>query len=358
MPALDEAFQLLPESEKQYALNALNQWKHGSDRPPLLSTPVAALLAQPPEPLDFLVNGLLARGQLAMLGGRPKSGKSWLVLQLAQAVDSGRSFLGRATNHGRVLYAALEDGRRRFAERCRALDWQPDESAVVFRLANFNSTAGDPGPGLEQVREAAAEFDLIIIDTLLPTLNGRISENDNTAMGAIVNELARIAHTGRCAVLLVHHTNKGNAEDDKFLLLRGASALRGAYDLGMLLDRRPAEQEAILHLEARDFNVTNLTIRQAQGGAGWELVGEGNIIRHIRAGRKVVEALEELGEATAEELAKHLGVSRQTVHKQLGRAERDGLVTRAQGETNGPGRPPEIWFLTDRFSATEATGAS
>lgn len=59
------------------------------------------------EPVDFIVEGLLAPG-LYILGGSPKVGKSWLALQLCLAVCDGTSFLGRATHRSEVLYLALE----------------------------------------------------------------------------------------------------------------------------------------------------------------------------------------------------------------------------------------------------------
>lgn len=65
------------------------------------------LFEQPVEPVDFIVDGLLAPG-LYILGGSPKVGKSWLALQLCLAVCGGTSFLGRVTHRSEVLYLALE----------------------------------------------------------------------------------------------------------------------------------------------------------------------------------------------------------------------------------------------------------
>ena len=67
------------------------------------------LYAQPLEPVEYLVDGLLAPG-LYILGGSPKVGKSWMALQLCLAVCGGLAFLGRKTTRAEVLYLALEDG--------------------------------------------------------------------------------------------------------------------------------------------------------------------------------------------------------------------------------------------------------
>jgi hypothetical protein len=58
---------------------------------PIRPIPMKELMAKDFPDLYFLVDGLLAKGNLAMLGGRAKGGKSWLVCQLAQAVDMGRT---------------------------------------------------------------------------------------------------------------------------------------------------------------------------------------------------------------------------------------------------------------------------
>lgn len=313
--------------------------------PPL---PLVNLLAQTFDPLVFLVNNILAKGHLAMLGGRPKSGKSWLVLQLAQAIDQGLPFLGQETRRGRVLYIALEDGKRRIYQRCQLMRWRPTTgAAVLFEIGHFDGN-GVSGPGLGQVAQLADEFDLIIIDTLIATFCGRVNENDNVQMGMIVNELARVAHASDTAILLCHHTSKGSSEN-VFDLLRGASALRGAYDVGLLLERKQDEREAILHLESRDVDLANLTIRQAVNGAGWECLGSGQELKRIRAGRRVVEVLEGAGGdgLTREEIAEQLGITPQSAGAQLRNAERDGLVSRESEQREGSAKPVDLWYLIE-----------
>lgn len=310
--------------------------------------PLADLLAQDFPPLKFWVDGLIAEGHLVMLGGRPKSGKSWLTLQLAQAIDQGFSFLGRDTRRGRVLLIALEDGQRRVNQRANIIRWRPDNASVCFEIAHFNGDGKtvDIGPGLKQLEAVAADYDLVIVDTLIATLNGRANENDNASMGAVVNELARIAHTTNAAVVVVHHTGKGSAEN-VFDLLRGASALRGGYDVGLLLERKQDEREAILHVESRDFDATSMTIRQSETGEGWECLGNGRYLTEIRAGRAIVSAIQQHGEGlTAKELAEATGKSEQTIRNQLNNAEAKGLVRQEKEDREKSLKPVAVWYLS------------
>ena len=65
------------------------------------------LVEVPPIPwrvVDFIGSGL------TVFMGLPKVGKSYLLLQLAEAVGSGKPFMGWETRQGRVLYFAIEDG--------------------------------------------------------------------------------------------------------------------------------------------------------------------------------------------------------------------------------------------------------
>lgn len=314
--------------------------------------PLATLLAKDFPPLVWLVPRFIAQGQLVLLGGRPKGGKSWLVLQLVQCVDTGQSFLGKETKVAKALYIALEDGARRVYQRCQLLKWQPRQAAVLFHIARFDGPDGRAGPGLAQIDRLAASFNLIVIDTLIGTLSGGINENDNTRMGLIINELARIAHNTDTAVVLVHHTGKSNS-DDIFNTLRGASAIRGGYDVGLLLDRKPDESEAILHAESRDVDVENMTLRQSTGGAGWEYVGSSFEIEKIRAGRQTLQAMLEMDQddvgLTVKEISSFRSVSEATTYKQLERLEEGGYVFRNEQPSTQMGKKADIWYVAPKY---------
>lgn len=343
MSDMDILFAGLPEAVKCHLMSEFTLRRFGIEPADFL-TP-EQLNALKVRPLEFLVDGLLARGHLVMLGGRPKSGKSWLTTQLAHALDAGRPFLGRPTKPARVLYLALEDKADRLRQRADVIGWRFQQTCARFWIEPLNGAPGVPGPGLGYIERRAAEFDVILIDTLIAALGGTISENDNVAMGNIVNELSAIAHGLDCAIMLVHHTGKG-INEDVFNLLRGASSLRGAYDVGLLLDRKQGEREAVLHVEARDFEGQAVTVRQRDGGQGWDVVGESTEITRIRAGRRVMEALADFADgADAEELGQVLGISKASAFRQLKRAERDGHVMVLRAAPSPTGRPTQIWGL-------------
>jgi DNA-binding transcriptional ArsR family regulator len=313
------------------------------------------LLGKQFKPQEFLIEGLLAKGNLAILGGRPKSGKSFLGLQAAMCIDTGAAFLGRETLKSKVLYYALEDGQRRVQSRARLINWQPNQAAVLFKIANLDDGAGGPGPGINEIWEHFIKegFDLVIIDTLIAAMSGRTDERDNSSMGAIINALAGVAHSADKAILILHHTGKSINPDDIFSTLRGASAIRGGYDVGLILERKPGEREAILHTESRDFDIRNMTLRQAENGAGWDFIGDAYEIERIRAGRKVLEAMIENDAddkgMTAKQLADIRKVSDVTVHNQLKRLEEAGYIYRDEQPSTQMGKKADIWHVKEAY---------
>src|SRR6516164_563717 len=102
---------------------------NGHDQKPLhqLFDDAATLKTKVFEPIKYIVPGVIVEG-LTILAGKPKVGKSWLVLHGAIAVARGGFTLGEIKCiEGDVLYCALEDNERRLQSRMRKLlqlqDW-------------------------------------------------------------------------------------------------------------------------------------------------------------------------------------------------------------------------------------------
>ena len=96
------------------------------------------LFEQPVEPVDFIVEGLLAPG-LYILGGSPKVGKSWLALQLCLAVCDGQRLHSRALHLPQTapsgLYLcgqALPIGQGLEQQLEHTLDEHPDIRLVIL----------------------------------------------------------------------------------------------------------------------------------------------------------------------------------------------------------------------------------
>src|SRR5918997_2154354 len=81
----------------------------------------AELMAGELPPVKWVVPDILPEG-VTFLAGRPKLGKSWMVLGLGVAVATGGVALGtKRVERGEVLYLALEDNERRIHNRLNKL---------------------------------------------------------------------------------------------------------------------------------------------------------------------------------------------------------------------------------------------
>lgn len=339
----DDLWNQLTDTEKTALLSQYAQ-RDPTAGAPLLVESFAALVAHDFPTQHFLVADLIPAGQLVMLGGRGKVGKSWLVLQLIAAIDRGDSFLGRATKRGKTLYLALEDGRRRLNQRPRLMNWKPSQDVdIAFRVDTFDHG----GQGLAHIRQAIAAggYDLVVIDTLVKTLSSAADENNNTEMGAICNELADMAHDSGACILIVHHTTK-TAVENPFDALRGATAIRNSYDVGLMLVRKHGAEEATVYTEARDFDTGDMTIRQAENGRGWEYLGDATVGVAIQAGRVGADLLRTHGDgSTASELAEASGKTVQAIRSSMKTAEKYNHVTIKREHDDAIGRWVDRYFL-------------
>jgi Mrp family chromosome partitioning ATPase len=72
-------------------------------------TDIICLADLEPQPVEWLWQHRLAAGTLAMLSGKPGSGKTWVALAIAAALTRGRDpFSGETLKPVTVLYASAE----------------------------------------------------------------------------------------------------------------------------------------------------------------------------------------------------------------------------------------------------------
>lgn len=188
---------------------------------------------------DWLVDGLLVRGETSMIFGESGTYKSFVALGLGYAIATGQPWHGRPVRQGAVVYIPAEG---RHGMRARAAAWRQHHAFAGRAPLGFTSGAvllNDPNA----LRVACVELDaftrehgplaLIIADTL--ARNNGADENDNTAMGQVLANAVALATRYGCAVLFVHHSGTTNRDR-----ARGASAIRGGLDSQYRIDKHSA----------------------------------------------------------------------------------------------------------------------
>lgn len=219
-------------------------------------------------PTRFCVQTLLPQG-VTILGGAPKIGKSWMVLELCVRVAKGEAMWGMATTQGATLYLCLEDTLRRVQERLLCIT---DE---VPANAFFATAAGTLTDGLcEQIRQFTAEHPdtvLVAIDTFQMVRSGDIElsyANDY----AEVQKMKKMADDLNISLLLVHHLRK-QGDSDPLNKLSGTTGISGAVDAVFVLDKdKRGQSGATLICTGRDIEYRELILKFSKENCAWELV--------------------------------------------------------------------------------------
>lgn len=183
-------------------------------------------LSRLPKPSP-LVTDTLDRGTVALIAGKHGSGKSFLSIDLALCVATGKGWQGRRADAGRVLYIAAE-GALGVSQRVSAWEaaWRtevPSGRLDVLPCPVNLSRVDEVAELVDLVR--AGGYALVVVDTLARCAVGA-DENSARDMGLIVDAVYRVLEatpSGRGVVALVHHAGKGGA-------VRGSSALEAGVD--------------------------------------------------------------------------------------------------------------------------------
>lgn len=189
-----------------------------------------------------LVHGLLREGETGNVIAVAKSNKLWLVLDLAIAIATGRSWLGRfAVERGDVLIIDNELHAETSADRLpkvAAARGVPldllDQTLFVEPLRGRLVDIHQMSTYFRVVKPG--RFKVIILDALYRFLPPGVSENDNAEMAQVYNALDRYAAFLGCAFICVHHASKGSQSGKSVVDVgAGAGAQSRAADAHLIL---------------------------------------------------------------------------------------------------------------------------
>jgi KaiC/GvpD/RAD55 family RecA-like ATPase len=205
-----------PIHEKRGNVNCFN-FKHLDD------------IAHGQEDVKWLVDGFLGEGCLTIFAGAPKSGKSTLTRQLANAVVKGHAFLKRTVKKGKVLYLALEEQEGLLAKQFKHIGVKNEDDILIH--------VGPIGHGnvVDALKEAITQYQasLLVVDTLLLLANFE-NPNDYNEAYKILSAYRNVARETGCHIIALHHQNKG--EDRGANSILGSTAIQGAVDGSIILN--------------------------------------------------------------------------------------------------------------------------
>ena len=296
---------------------------------PETQTAEALLRKELPEP-RWAVEGILPSG-LSILAGRPKTGKSWLALNVALSIASGgRALSNVPVEQGEVLYLALEDTERRLQDRLRILLAEEAAPAALHLSTAWPRLGAGATEELRTWLEAHTQTRLVVADTL-GKIRGQGGRSDNAyavdyqAMGSLKD----VADEFKIALVVVHHQRKADAAD-ALDSVSGTTALTGSADTTLVLKRARGSADAELLVTGRDVPEQELALQWDDALCIWVLKGTAQEARLSNERREILAAIREAGEAQAPKalalmLDKKEGAIRRLVTKMAADGELNAL---------------------------------
>jgi biotin operon repressor len=292
---------------------------------------VATIYAEPFEPIHWVVEDLLPTG-LTVLAGDPKSGKSYLTQHICIAVASGTKAMGRfGVSQGDVLTLSLEDSKNRFKQRLHSLlaGADPPERAFFARKWSRMPEA------IKHIRawvKSANKPQLVVIDTLAK-LRGRPKRWDSSGIYERdyddVSSIQEMAQDHQIAVIVVHHTNKSEQSDD-FRRISGSQGITGASDSNWVMTTDRERMEATLIMAGREIPDMRYWLKMERESGIWKCMGTVSDMRRKQGEVQIIEALQEIGQPSSQqEIAKYIGIAKQTVNHSIKGLLADGIVERS-----------------------------
>jgi len=194
------------------------------------------------EPSRWLIENLWAEQAVGIVGGEPKSYKSFLVLDMAVAVASGSPCLRHfpVGSTGRVLLYAAEDAlhivRRRLEGICSLI--QLNLAQLDIQVITAPSLRLDTLQDQTRLRQTVELLQpkLLLLDPFVRL--HRIDENASSDVSAILAYLRELQRLFRLAVVVVHHARKAAHHLRAGQALRGSSEFHAWGDSNLYLRRK------------------------------------------------------------------------------------------------------------------------
>ena len=299
-----------------------------------------------------IIEGIVRRGETINLIAAPKTGKSWLAIDLGLAVATGRKWLGNAsTQRGDVLLIDNELHRETLAHRIHSVR-QAREISVGDSAGFFYSAVRGRGFHFGNVDRffdgvGPGQFQLIVLDAYYRFIPPGHSENDNAQVASLYNRIDGWAEELDCAFVLIHHSTKGDQAGKAITDVgAGAGSQSRAADSHLVIRPHECAEHVVLDAVTRSFKPIQPTTLKWTFPV-WNAValeprlkiekGRGDQRQENRDAegvRLIVDWLEQQGEARSRKAIRDgTGISHERLTRLIPTAVRRGEIELARTET-------------------------
>lgn len=221
----------------------------------------------------FAVEGMIPEGE-TVIAAPPKTGKSWLMLDMCLKVAKGEPFLGFDTNKSDTLYLALEDGEKFEQERLNMVT-QDAPKNFHFIFSDVLHLSEGFLFQLDAFIEQFPQTKLVVIDTLNyiqhHQAKGESAYNCDYRTG---KDLKAYAEEKEIAIVVVTHTTKMIHAEDEMMNVSGTNGVTGAADAVVVLSKeRRTDLDAKMFITGRKVRQSMHEIKFNDKECRWEYKG-------------------------------------------------------------------------------------
>ena len=285
--------------------------------------PAAALFDMHFDPLVFIYDGLIPSVGLTLLAALPKTGKSWLVLNMAKHMDA---------NGISVHYLAAEDNERRLKSRVEAV-FPSGTSHLSYHAV---MSAEHPLPRgndalfhIEQVAKGTGAK-CVIVDTVQSILNPSANNKNYDQTVEEYDALRKLAHRLGIAIIVVHHCKKSSdvatAPLEKVI---GSIGITGTAETILVMEQQTGSKDCKLHVTGKDVEQCEKYL--SWNGHGFEI---GDDVREAQLGsiqKLVLMLIRESPRCMQKHIVDTTGKDQAQISRAIDKLVEVGLVVRTEG---------------------------
>ena len=210
--------------------------------------------------VPFIVEGT------CILSAKSKLGKSWLSLELCDAVTKGNDFLGYKTNKCSALYFDFETGKKVRQNRLRKLTKIVGNRADTFYIVD---KAHRMKEGFEEQIEHYMKMDpdigVVIVDVFTKIVKPKPKEvADYEYYYDLISKLNDISRKYHLSIILVCHDRKTVDPSDPFANILGSTALQGATDQMIVMFKARNYNDVVTHISVKGRTIDGIIDMDAQ----------------------------------------------------------------------------------------------
>lgn len=226
-------------------------------------------------PTYFAVNDMIPEGY-TVIAAPPKTGKSWLMLDMCLKVAKGEQFLGFDTNQSDTLYFALEDGDKFEQERLNIVC--PEDAPTNCRFV-FQGTVPLAEGFIFQLDALIKKYPqtrLVVIDTLSYVQHRQTKgESAYQCDSRTGRDIKEYADEKGIAIVVVTHTTKMIHAEDELSNVSGTNGVTAPADAIVVLKKeKRTDTNATMFVIGRKVRMSTHDINFNAKSCLWEYNGE------------------------------------------------------------------------------------